>query len=74
MIGRTIRILRRRRPHLYFRLFAALPPQEYRIREVDFSDIADQETQQILDMLKEAIKEKQRLEAGRAVADEPDVP
>jgi len=64
---RRLTRLRRQRPHLYFRLVTALLPNEYRIKEVDFSDIADQELQQMLDMLKAAIREKEKEEtAGTA--------
>jgi len=64
---RRLTRLRRLRPHLYFRLVTALLPKEYRIKEVDFSDIADQELQQMLDMLKAAIREKEKAEtAGTA--------
>jgi len=57
---RRLTRLRRQRPHLYFRLVTALLPKEYRIKEVDFSDIADQELQQMLDLLKAAIAEKEK--------------
>jgi|SRR5215467_6982391 len=66
---RRLTRLRRQRPHLYFQLVTALLPKEYRIKEVDFSDIADQELQQMLDMLKAAIREKRskKREAQRGI-------
>ena len=67
--------LRRQRPHLYFRLVTALLPKEYRIKEVDFSDIADQELQQMLEMLKAAIREKEKEKApGTAQSFDPNRP
>ena len=71
---RRLKRLRRERPQLYFRLVAGLLPKEYRLKEVDFSDVPDDELQMMLAAVREAIKEKQRLEAGRAVADEPTAP
>jgi hypothetical protein len=68
--------LRKQRLQDYLKLVAAILPQEYRLKEVSFQDVSDQELAAMLSVLRVAIAEKEKEQrgeggaAGRCVASE----
>ena len=66
--------LRKQRKQDYLKLVAAILPQEYRLKEVSFQDVSDQELAAMLSVLRAAIaeKEKEQRADGATAGHEPD--
>jgi hypothetical protein len=66
--------LRKQRQQDYLKLVAAVLPQEYRLKEVSFQDVSDQELAAMLSVLRAAIAEKEKEQRGEggSAGHEPD--
>jgi hypothetical protein len=62
--GRIFPRLRKQRQLDYLKLVAAVLPQEYRLKEVSFQDVSDQELAAMLSVLRAAIAEKEKEQGG----------
>ena len=62
--AKRMRELSEQRPHDYLKLAAALLPKEYRLKEVDLTDMGDAELTRALTMVREAIRQKEQEGGG----------
>jgi hypothetical protein len=70
--AREIRTLRQERRHDYLKLVLALLPKEFRIKEIELPEIADDELAEMIEALRAAIAEKKRQEQQGGAAANPE--